>query len=187
MMGDFQKQGKGELGDGIGAVGRDVANRNTLFFRRLGIDYIVAGGEHPDIFDVGSLLYNLPAQWSLVGDDDIGITDTRENILFLGSIVDGQGPKLGKAVPTQVSRVFGIAIKNNNGVLHGSSFTMVSPNCSTKGQEKSAYTLSAIRCFRFSLIPSLPRRMRLIASSRTAGLACFMMYPFAPLAMARSP
>ena len=113
MMADFQQQADGELGHHLGAVGGDVANRHTVFLRRLGVHHIVARGHHAQQLQTRAAFKDSPAHDGLVGQHDFGITDAADDLLGVrGALgIDGQLAQLLQRSPAQVAGIQGFAVQ----------------------------------------------------------------------------
>ena len=118
LVGDLQQQGEGKLGDSIRTVGGDVADGNSLLFRSLDINYIESCGQHPDILYGRGLRECLLGKRSLVGDDNISVADTGNNILRVSPVIDRQLTQILKSIPAKVTRIKRISVKYYYGVFH---------------------------------------------------------------------
>ena len=101
FMAQFQKQGNGELGHGVGAVSGNVAHGNAVLPCGGAVYHVVAGGQHADELQVGAVRHDLPGNGCFVDKDNCRIADAGTDFLRPGVGINGQIAELSESVKIQ--------------------------------------------------------------------------------------
>ena len=117
---DLKKQADRELAHVVGAVDRDVQDRDAFFLRVLIIHDIVAGGKDSDSLQVRARVDGCLADRGLVDDCDLCVSKALcdDRVIHIGSaVVNGYFAKGLKGSPADISGILGVSVKHND--LHG--------------------------------------------------------------------
>ena len=112
---DLQEKRYRILSNDLRSVGGHIDDRDSLFLRVFEIDNIVAGCQNRDRLHIGAAIDRLFADRSLIGHDDLRVTDPLYNnwrLYIGGPVIDRQISQLSERVPAQVSRILRKAVKN---------------------------------------------------------------------------
>ena len=80
LMAEVKEQGEDELSDAVGAIDRDIGNRDALGARGLNVDDVVPGGQDGNELQVGELVQELremladampPVTWLIRSDESV--------------------------------------------------------------------------------------------------------------------
>ena len=117
VMAHLQQKGDGKLADGGRAVDRDVYHRNTLFASIVDVYNVEARGKYGDELQVGAAIDGLAGDGRLVHHHDIRTLHPLgdERAFLVGcAVIDSEVAKLPQRVPTEIARVFRIAVQNDD-------------------------------------------------------------------------
>ena len=114
MVADFEQHRDRILPDGGGPVGGDVADGDAALPRGGDVHDVVAGRQHADKPERGTVLDDLPRERDLVGVDRLGVPDPFPDQLRRRAVVDRQLAERLQALPAQVAGVFGISVQHHN-------------------------------------------------------------------------
>ena len=120
MGGFFEKiedGGEYEFGHGVGAVDGDVGNGDVVLGGVSGVDDVVSGGEDGDEFELGQLGKGFRAQRAFVGEDDIGVFGSLDDLVDSGAGINCEFAERFNFGPRVVAGVKCVAIEN--GDFHG--------------------------------------------------------------------
>lgn len=114
---EIEYQGKNELRDGVGAVDGDIRDGDAVLLGVSGVDDVVAGGEDGNEFQSGQLSQSVCTQRALVGEDDVGVFGTLDDLVNWGAWVNGEFTEFFNFSPRVVAGVESVAIEDYN--VHG--------------------------------------------------------------------
>ena len=117
VVADLQQQGDGELADGVGAVHRDIGDRDAPLPAAGHVYHVVAGGQYGDVFDAGTGVQHLPGDGGLVGQHYLRVPNAVDCLLPVpgaGAIVDRQFPQGPEGLPAEIAGVFRVAVQYHN-------------------------------------------------------------------------
>jgi hypothetical protein len=107
---EFQKKGKGVLGDALRGIGRDVAYGDILIFGRLYIHIVISCGHHTYEFDAGTGVHDFSGDVTFAGEDYIAVPYAIRYFGIFSSVVYGQAACAFDSFPREVSRVYSITV-----------------------------------------------------------------------------
>ena len=112
MTADFQQQGNGVLGDGIGAIVWHIAKRHSVFAAAIHVGGIVAGGHDADEFYVGTGIRQSGRQVGPVAYDNVSISHTAHNFLQTAcmGVEHGELAEFFKLLVAQIPQIDDAAI-----------------------------------------------------------------------------
>ena len=115
VVAHLQQQGDGVLAHTGGAIGGHVAHRDPLLLGIVIVDHIVAGGQHSDHLQIGTLVHGLLGDGGLVGDDHLRVADPFRDdggLHIGGPVIDRQFPHAAQLIPAQIAGIFRITIQH---------------------------------------------------------------------------
>src|SRR5262245_29350714 len=105
MLSQFEQQRKSHLRNGTGSVSRNIRNDNAALSRRCNINDIVTSRRDADVFQLRKLLNMITINDCLIGQDDLGIFRSGDDLIGGSSVVNGTWPKGLELRPAQVTGV----------------------------------------------------------------------------------
>ena len=110
MVCDVENVGEGHLCHRHGAVGGDVGNHHALACCRLGVDDVVACGEHADEAQPWQLAQCLGTERHFVGQHDVGIGGALHDFVGWSAVEKRHVAQTLNGRPVEVARVEGISV-----------------------------------------------------------------------------
>lgn len=88
--GEIEEKGEAVLGDAVGGIAGDIADRDSVGFGRLEVDAIDPGGADKDELEIGAGLEDVCGDENFVGDDDVGSLATGDGFRGRGRREGGE-------------------------------------------------------------------------------------------------
>ena len=110
MLRDVEDVCKDHLRNGSSAVCRNIGDDDTPFFGSFGIDNVISGGEHSDVFQIGQGGYGFCVEHNFVCQQYVCSGSALQYFGRGGTVVNGAFSQTFQFLPREVSGIGGIAV-----------------------------------------------------------------------------
>ena len=114
MVGCFEQQGQGHLGDGLRAVSGGVADRDAVGCGRCDVYAVVARGGYADEAQPREGIEVVGREARFVDDENVGVSRAGEHFVGRRAVVDGEVSEPLESVPRRVAGIDGVTVEKGD-------------------------------------------------------------------------